>query len=48
MSVVTHGYGELGGGKDRGQAGMHAGQSQEGLIVCREMPELFPFARWRH
>ena len=25
--------------------GMHAGQSQDGLVACREMPEYFPSVR---
>ena len=38
MSVVSHIYGGLGGGRDGVAVGEHAKQSQEGLISCREMP----------
>ena len=35
------GNGGLGGGGD----GMHARQSQGGLVACQEMPDHFPSAR---
>ena len=38
MSVVSHSHGGLAAGK-------HAGQSQEGLIACREMSEHFRSAK---
>ena len=28
--------------------GRHAGQSQDGLVACQEMPEHFPSVRLRH
>ena len=40
MSVV----GWMGAGMDV-VVGRHAGQSQGGLVACREMPEHFPSAR---
>ena len=45
MSVVSHSYGWLGGGRDGVADGRHAKQSQEGLIAYREIPEHFPSTR---
>ena len=39
MGVVSRTYGELDGAGMEVVAGKYAGQSQEGLVVCREMPE---------
>ena len=45
MCVVSHGYGGLGGSWMEVVVGRHAGQNQEGLVVCQEMPEHFPCVR---
>ena len=48
MCVVSHGDGWLGGGR-YGCGGWHAwGTKPGGFVVCREMPEHFMSARWRH
>ena len=39
MCVVSHSYGGLGGGKDGGGSGRHAGQSKDGLSACMDMSE---------
>ena len=44
MSVVSHGYGGLGGDRVEVVDGIHAGQSQ-GLVAYRDMSEHFPNVR---
>ena len=44
MSVVSHGYGGLGGVRIEVVDGMHAGED----VACWEMPEHFQTARCRH
>ena len=45
MGVVSHSYGGLGGSREEVVVGRHAGQSQDGYVVRREMPEHVPTAR---
>ena len=41
MCVIGHGYGRLGGGRDGGSGWYACGTMPEGLVACREIPELF-------
>ena len=42
MDVVSRSNGGLGVVKMEVVVGKQAGQNQEGLVACREMPEHFP------
>ena len=41
MSVASHSYVGLGGGRVEVVDGKHAGHSQRGLVACRKMEEHF-------
>ena len=45
MFVVSHGFGWLGEAGMEVVDGMHAVQSQEGMVACQEMSEHFPCVR---